>query len=86
MKKTTSPLQTVPGIGPAVAAKLNWLGIMEPQELCGQDPQELYDRYQDLVGHPVDRCLLYVFRCAVYYCETEKPDPELLKWWNWKDN
>lgn len=30
----------------------------------------------------VDRCMLYVFRCAVYY----EHDPELLKWWNWKDN
>jgi len=34
-----------------------------------------------------DRCLLYVFRCAVYYASTspELYDIEKLKWWNWKD-
>ncbi|NMB56563.1 pathogenicity locus, partial [Candidatus Beckwithbacteria bacterium] len=31
-----------------------------------------------------DRCLLYVFRCAVYYAKGGR-DPEKLKWWNWKD-
>jgi hypothetical protein len=34
---------------------------------------------------PQDRCLLYVFRCAVYYASTAAPEPELLKWWSWKD-
>jgi hypothetical protein len=37
------------------------------------------------VGAHVDRCALYVFRCAVYFASEAKPDPELLKWWNWKD-
>ncbi len=30
--------------------------------------------------------LLYVFRCAVYYATNKKHDPELLKWWNWKED
>jgi hypothetical protein len=29
--------------------------------------------------------VLYTLRCAVYAARTEKPDPELLKWWKWKD-
>jgi hypothetical protein len=33
----------------------------------------------------VDRCVLYVFRCAVYFASEAEHDPELLKWWNWKD-
>jgi hypothetical protein len=33
----------------------------------------------------VDRCMLNVFRCAVYYASNDIHDPELLKWWNWKD-
>lgn len=37
-------------------------------------------------GAHVDRCVLYVFRCAVYYASTDRPDPDLLKWWNWKDD
>ncbi len=27
-----------------------------------------------------------MFRCAVYFASSEKHDPELLKWWNWKDD
>ncbi|MGA3073400.1 MAG: helix-hairpin-helix domain-containing protein, partial [Bryobacteraceae bacterium] len=30
-------------------------------------------------------CVLYVFRCAVYFASEAEHDPELLKWWNWKD-
>ncbi|WP_394701143.1 helix-hairpin-helix domain-containing protein [uncultured Methanolobus sp.] len=33
----------------------------------------------------LDRCMLYVFREAVYFASNEEHDPELLKWWNWKD-
>jgi hypothetical protein len=40
------------------------------------------DRFK---ASPVDRCVLYVFRCAVYYANNKTHDPELLKWWNWKD-
>jgi hypothetical protein len=37
------------------------------------------------MGRHVDRCVLYTFRCAVYFASESKHDPELLKWWNWKD-
>jgi Pathogenicity locus len=33
----------------------------------------------------VDRCVLYVFRAAVYFASNKKHDEEKLKWWNWKD-
>ena len=36
-------------------------------------------------GCVVDRCVLYTFRGAVYFAETENPEPELMKWLNWKD-
>jgi len=55
------------------------------QELKDQDPEELYVRQCALQGTQVDRCMLYVFRCAVYYASNENHDPELLKWWNWKE-
>jgi hypothetical protein len=29
--------------------------------------------------------VLYVFRCAVYFASKPHPDPQRLKWWNWKD-
>jgi hypothetical protein len=34
---------------------------------------------------PIYYGILYVFRCAVYCASNENHDPELLKWWNWKD-
>ena len=36
-------------------------------------------------GMHIDRCMLYVFRCAIYYASNDVYDSELLKWWNWKD-
>ena len=45
----------------------------------------LYNQLNQRMGTTIDRCMLYVFRCAVYFASTTKHDPEKLKWWNWKD-
>jgi len=39
-----------------------------------------------IAGQHIDRCVLYIFREAVYFAGNPQPEPELLKWWNWKDN
>lgn len=78
-------LLRIPGVGPSIAADLRDLGITDVPELRDADPQELYDRLCTIRGTHVDRCVLYVFRCAVYFASTTGHDPELLKWWNWKD-
>lgn len=78
-------LRRIPGVGPAVAGDLWRLGFRAVSELRGQDPQALYERLCVLQGIRVDRCMLYTFRCAVYFASTDDPDPERLKWWNWKD-
>jgi hypothetical protein len=54
-------------------------------ELSVLNPESLYSDLCQQVGQHVDRCVLYVFRCAVYFASETKHDPELLKWWNWKD-
>ena len=77
-------LQEIPGVGPSLASDLLNLGIQSVSELLGRDPQKLYDQLCRQQGQQ-DRCVLYVFRCAVYYASTDPHDPELLKWWNWKD-
>jgi hypothetical protein len=79
------PLQTIPGIGPSIAADLRQLGIENPTDLRGKDPERLYARSNRLKGVVQDRCLLYAFRCAVYFASTSRRQPELLKWWNWSD-
>jgi len=78
-------LIVIPGVGPSIAHDLWELGIRSVADLKKQDPQRMYDEFCSLKGMPVDRCLLYVFRCAVYYASHKHHRPELLLWWNWKD-
>lgn len=77
--------RTIPGVGKSIARDLWNLGYRSVADLQGQDPQAMYDRFCQLTGGPVDRCMLYVMRCAVYFASNELHDPALLKWWNWSD-
>lgn len=77
-------LMQIPGVGKSIAQDLINIGIKSVSDLKGKDPQKLYDKSNKFAGVVQDRCLLYVFRCAVYYAETKKPKAELLKWWNHK--
>ncbi len=78
-------LQSIPGVGVSMAKDISDLGINSVAELRNKDAQKMYDDLIALRGVHQDRCVLYVFRCAVYYAENSNPDAELLKWWNWKD-
>jgi hypothetical protein len=78
-------LQVIPGIGPSLAQDLVDLGIRRVSDLKGKDPDILYRQLEKLAGSRMDPCVLYTFRCAVYYASTPRPKPRLLKWWNWKD-
>jgi hypothetical protein len=78
-------LTSIPNIGPRIAAKLNDIGIKTVDDLKGKDPEKLYNQNTVKYGHPLDRCVLYVYRSAVYFVDHKKHDPEKLKWWNWKD-
>ena len=81
----TGDLQTIPGIGPSMAQDLKDLGYSMVRDLRNEDPEKMYRALIEQRGVHQDRCVLYVFRCAVYFAGTETHDPELLKWWNWKD-
>ena len=83
MKK--SSLQEIPGVGPSIAKDLEDLGIKAVGDLQNRDPERLYEELCRLRGSRIDPCVLYVFRCAVYYAGNTTHAPELLKWWNWKD-
>lgn len=78
-------LQRIPGVGPSIAEDLYGLGVTCVEDLRGQNPEALYAALCAQVGRPVDRCVLYVFRCAVYFASHHHPEPQKLKWWNWKD-
>ena len=85
-KPVLKELRQIPGVGNSIAADLYSLGIHSVSDLRGEDPEELYLKLCAIRGMHVDRCVLYVFRCAVYYASRDTYDPQLLKWWNWKDN
>jgi hypothetical protein len=77
-------LLTIPGIGPSLAADLHELGVRSLGGLKRRDPERLYRRLNARRGIRQDPCVLYAFRCAVYFARTRRPSPRLLKWWNWK--
>jgi hypothetical protein len=80
-------LSTIPGVGKSIANDLWNIGIASASDLKGQDPDVLYDLSNKWAGVIQDRCLLYVFRCAIYFADTpeEEHESDKLKWWNWKD-
>jgi len=84
-KKLKNDLQTIPGVGKSIAGDLHDIGICSVADLKGKNPQKLYEAANRFAGKIQDRCLLYVFREAVYFAEHPNPDPERLKWWHWKD-
>jgi hypothetical protein len=80
-----SELEKIPGVGKSIARDLQNIGINSIADLRGKNPETLYAQSNQFAGITQDRCLLYVFRCAVYFAEHENPEPAKLKWWNWKD-
>jgi hypothetical protein len=85
MQHSFGDLQRIPGVGPSLAQDLLDLGYQQVSELRDANPERMYDELCALRDQYIDRCVLYVFRCAVYYASHAEHQPELLKWWNWKD-
>jgi hypothetical protein len=86
MKTTDAEaLEAIPGVGKSISGNLRDIGIKRVSDLRGKIPELLYEQSNAFAGVRQDPCLLYVFRCAVYFAETADPEPELLKWWRWKD-
>jgi nucleotidyltransferase/DNA polymerase involved in DNA repair len=86
-EQSLKELKTIPGIGKSIAQDLWNIGIEKISDLKGCNPEVLYDESNKFAGTVQDRCLLYVFRCAVYFAETplNEQEKEKLKWWNWKE-
>ncbi|MGM0440520.1 MAG: helix-hairpin-helix domain-containing protein [Chlamydiota bacterium] len=75
----------IPGVGKSIAKDFWNLGLRSLQDLKDRNAEDLYRQLCTYQGVTVDKCMLYVFRCAIYYSSNAEYDPELLKWWNWKD-
>lgn len=72
-------LTTIPNVGPAVAAKLERLGVGGVDDLRGRNGEELFERLCALDGHRHDPCLLDTFVAAVDYADGGPPRP----WWEY---
>ncbi len=86
-EQSIKELTIIPGVGKSIANDLWNIGIHNISDLNGKTPEKLYELSNKYAGMVQDRCLLYVFRLAVYYAETpkNKHETDKLKWWNWKD-
>nr|BAJ07010.1 putative uncharacterized protein [uncultured bacterium] len=78
-------LQSIPGVGPRITVLFNDIGVQKVSDLKGRNPERLFQRLIKTKGKNIDRCVLYVFRCAVYYANNKNHKPFMLRWWNWKD-
>jgi hypothetical protein len=73
----------IPRVGKSIPNDLWNIGITRIDDLKGYDPEVLYNLSNRLAGIVQDRCLLSVFRCAVYFASTPEEDLEkekLLRW------
>lgn len=77
--------QRIPGVGKSIAQDFLNMGFSSTLQLRGLDPEQLYLDFCSFRGMHIDRCMLYVFRCAVYFVSEPKHEPEKLNWWYWKD-
>jgi hypothetical protein len=78
-------LQDLPNVGSSIAIDLWDLGIREPADLKGRDPEKMYEDLCEQRGAHIDRCMLYVLRAVVYIASADKVDPDKKMWWKWKD-
>jgi hypothetical protein len=80
-----SDLLKIPGVGKNMEKHFFDIGIKSVEDLKGKDPQKLFEESCKAEGCMIDRCVLYVYRLAVYYAQNDVHEAEKLKWWNWKD-
>ena len=81
MRRTmsTRELEEIPNIGPAVARKLERLGIARVEDLRGGDGEALFERLCALDARRHDPCLLDTFVAAVDYANGAPARP----WWEY---
>lgn len=77
--------QKIPGVGKACAHDFWNIGLRKTDDLRGKNPALLYKKLNAITGVQHDICMLYTFRCAVYFVTEKQPEQKKLNWWYWKD-
>lgn len=78
-------LKKIPGVGKNMKQMLIDIGIYCVEDLKGKNPEELFLLSCNQHHKKLDRCVLYVYKEAVYFANNQIHDEEKLKWWYWKD-
>ncbi|MBP7370205.1 MAG: helix-hairpin-helix domain-containing protein [Arenimonas sp.] len=64
-RENIKSLTDLPNVGPAFAADLRLLGIVDAKQLVGRDPYALYQRLCEMTQVRQDPCVLDVFLALV---------------------
>ena len=78
-----SKLTDLVSVGPAIGRDLNKLGIIQPEQLKGQDASELYARLQVIRCQPLDPCCREVFQAAIAQVENPDLPHDQKQWFYW---
>lgn len=78
-RRDLTDLQQLCNVGPSIAGDLRRIGIQVPQDLCGQDPYQLYDRLCEVDGQRHDPCVLDTFMAIVDFMNGKPAQP----WWKY---
>ena len=74
-----SELFELKNVGKATFADLEMLGIHSIAELAKANPDELYQRIQQITGCKHDPCVWDVFAAIIHEAKTGVKQP----WWEW---
>jgi hypothetical protein len=80
---TARDLEDLWGVGPAMLADFDRLGIRTVAELARREPRELYDRLCRITRSRQDPCVLDVFRAAVAQARDPALPAAQRRWWTW---
>ncbi|MCA0244005.1 MAG: helix-hairpin-helix domain-containing protein [Proteobacteria bacterium] len=72
-------LEQLPNIGPALAADLRLLGVLDPRELAARDAFVLYQSLCSITGQRQDPCVLDSFMAATDFMRGAEARP----WWTY---
>ena len=80
-RRDVRAFEQIVNVGAATAGDFKLLGFEKPQELIGQDPEQLFTRLCKLTKCRQDPCVLDVFLATIDYMNGNPPRP----WWEYTD-
>src|SRR6185369_552860 len=80
-RKHPAQLEDLPNIGKSIAADLRSIGILNPGQLAGREPLDVFRALAEVMGHRHDPCVLYTLLSAKPFLESGVALP----WWKFPE-